>query len=134
MKAGFQELEHTADWALHVWAPTHEQLFETAARGMYHLMGIEGQGTAKETRRIDFLKGDPEEQLIAFLNELLFEIETEGFIFDEVVWTKDGTTLFALMKGCLGCKPAKEIKAATYHNLAVTGIDRGFETTIVFDV
>ena len=36
---GFEEITHTADWALRVWADDLEGLFAEAARGMYALSG-----------------------------------------------------------------------------------------------
>ena len=39
LPAGFLEVSHTADRSLRVWAPTMDELFSQAARGMYQLMG-----------------------------------------------------------------------------------------------
>jgi len=42
----YVEVEHTADWALRVWAPTLEELFVDAARGMYELAGAKPSPTS----------------------------------------------------------------------------------------
>jgi hypothetical protein len=36
-QAGFEEVSHTADWALRVWSPDFVGLLEQAARGMNFL-------------------------------------------------------------------------------------------------
>ena len=51
--AGFQEIEHTADWALQVWAPDLPILFTLAAEGMNSLAEVklaEGERVVEVTR------------------------------------------------------------------------------------
>jgi SHS2 domain-containing protein len=131
---GFQEVSHTADWELNVWAPDLVTLLEQAARGMYHLCGIELTTTPRLTRRIKLPFHDHEMLLIDFLTELLFLVETQGSAFDEFELEITGNQLIATLTGAEIESISKEIKAVTYHNLAIQETTRGLEASIVFDV
>ena len=54
--------------------------------------------------------------------------------FDRFDLSYDGERLSAEIEGVPVESLAKEIKAVTYHNLAVRETARGLEATIVFDV
>ncbi len=49
---GFREIEHTADWELHIWAPNLVALFEEAAGGMYKLSGTLLESRARVARSL----------------------------------------------------------------------------------
>lgn len=132
--AGYREIEHTADWELEVWGPDLPALFEQAARGMYALKGnhLEPQGGVE--RDLQLHAPDPESLLVAFLAELLFLEEVEGLGFDSFDLHLEPASLSARMSGAPVRSPGKDIKAVTYHNLAIRKTDRGLEVNIVFDV
>jgi protein archease len=132
--AGFQEVEHTADWALDVWAPTLEQLFEQAARGMLALTGIQLSPQAREARQLDLLAIDLESLLVNFLNELLYWGESECLAFDNFHLRIQGLHLTGRVEGAPIAEQNKEIKAVTYHNLVVRREAGVFRVRIVFDV
>ncbi|MEJ2597944.1 MAG: archease [Anaerolineales bacterium] len=134
VKAGFQEVEHTADWALEIWAPTLAQLFEQAARGMLALTGIELAAQAREIRQLDLLAIDLESLLVNFLNELLFWGENEYMAFDDFHLTIEGTHLTGWVEGAPIAAQTKEIKAVTYHNLVISHSAGEFRVRIVLDV
>jgi SHS2 domain-containing protein len=132
--AGFQEVEHTADWAIDVWAPTLEQMFEQAARGMLVLTGVELAPQARETRQLDLLAIDLESLLVNFLNELLYWEESECLAFDDFHLTIEGLHLTGWLAGAPIAVQIKEIKAVTYHNLMVHYDAGVFRVRVVFDV
>ena len=137
--AGFQEVEHTADWALDIWAPTLEQLFEQAARGMLLLAGIELAPQAREGRQLDLLAIDLEGLLVNFLNELLYWGESECLAFDVFHLSIRGLYLEGLhltgrVEGAPITTQTKEIKAVTFHNLVIHHDAGVFRVRIVFDV
>ena len=132
--AGFQEVEHTADWELHVWAPDVATLLEQAARGMYDLSHTQLSRTARVDRTITIAFSDRESLLVDFLSELLFFGEDENLAFDNFQLDFDGRELKAQIGGALIEGQAKEIKAVTYHHMAVREIENGLEVNIVFDV
>jgi SHS2 domain-containing protein len=131
---GFQERPHTADWALDVWAPDLIGLLQQAARGMYALMHARRQAEQRESYRFEIAAPDRETLLVTFLAELLYFTQRDDVAFDRFALTYDGERLIAEVEGAPIESVAKEIKAVTYHNLAVRETARGLEATIVFDV
>lgn len=132
----WEEIEHTADWALRVWGEDLRALFENAARGMVSLLGGEAdQARQPVSRTITLQAPDPEILLIDWLTELLYLIEEQGMIITQItVHRVADLTLEAEVVGMPGGKFSRHIKAATYHRLAIRRTDEGFTTTVVFDV
>jgi SHS2 domain-containing protein len=132
--SGFQEQPHTADWALYVWAPNLVGLLQQAAVGMYALMHARPRAEPRETYRFEIAALDQETLLVTFLSELLYFTQRDDVAFDQFDLVQEGERLMAEVEGAPIESIAKEIKAVTYHNLAVRETARGLETTIVFDV
>jgi SHS2 domain-containing protein len=137
----FLEIEHTADWALQVWAATLPELFVDAARGMFHLAVPAGAPPSTEPRpaglprTIAISAGDAESLLVTWLQELLYLSETEGVIFhDFSIERLTPTHLTAIVWAWPSSRPDKVIKAVTYHNLAIRRVDGGYSVALVFDV
>ncbi len=132
----WEELEHTADWALHVWGQDLRALFENAARGMVQLVGGEADPAETPIRHtIELEAPDPETLLVDWLSELLYLIEDRGIVFEDIaVRSLEGLRLTAEVAGRPGGRFTKHIKAATYHNLSIHCEAGRCETTIVFDV
>jgi len=132
--AGFQEVEHAADWALRVWAPQMSSLLEQAARGMLTLAGVKVADGPVCEREIEISYLDREQLLVKFLSEILFFIEQENLAFSEYHLSLDQDRLKARLRGYPVRSLEKAIKAVTYHNLEVRQTERGVEAYIVFDV
>ena len=131
----YQEIEHTADWALRVWAPTREALFVDAAEGMYALAGAQPAAASAERLGVELHGEDYESLLAAWLQEWLYYTEMRQLVFD-------GFEIQRLtpreVRGSANGRPAahldKLIKAVTYHNLRIEAKDGGYDVTVVFDV
>ena len=131
---GFEEIPHTADWSVRVWAPDLPSLFKEAARAMNSLSGtVIGDGP-RVTRRFETEAPDPESVLVAFLSELLYYQEQEALAFDAFDLRIEAQWLKVEMEGAQITSSEKAIKAVTYHNLKIEKTDQGVETMIVFDV
>jgi SHS2 domain-containing protein len=131
---GFREIEHTADWELKVWAPDLAGLLKQAAKGMYALMGACIRPESRQTRDVELKASDPESLLVAFLSELLYFSEQESLVFDGIGIELNGLSLRAHLDGAPLASIDKEIKAVTYHKLAVRKTELGYEVNVVFDV
>ena len=131
---GYREVEHTADWELEVWGPDMAALLERAARGMYHLMGVELDEGPRQQRRFELAADDREQLLVEFLVELLYLAESERLAFDRLDLEVVGHGLNAHLVGARVRSQTKEIKAVTFHRLEVRDTERGLETRVVFDV
>lgn len=132
---GFEEISHTADWSVRVWAKDLPSLFTEAARAMNSLSGTE-IGTGPRVRRAFAVEGpDAESLLVAFLSELLYYQEQDhGLAFDVFDLRVASQWLKVEMEGAPLASSEKAIKAVTYHNLKIEQTNEGLETTIVFDV
>lgn len=132
--SGFIEQAHTADLALKVWAPDYFGLLCEAARGMYALIGIELAVLPVCSKEITITGEDEESLLVAYLTELLFLCEHDGLAFNPFDFTLDCRSLRVSLTGFPILRLAKEIKAVTFHHLAIMHHGGQLETTIVFDV
>lgn len=128
------EIEHTADWELKVWGLELSDLFEQAALGMYTLAGLVLQSKPRLSRSIEMQNVDSESLLVDFLSELLYFSEVEEIGFDSFDICIIGCVLKAKLHGAPLDKISREIKAVTYHNLAINEGESGLEVRIVFDV
>lgn len=132
--AGYLEIEHTADWELKAWALELSDLFEQAALGMYALAGMVLQSRPRLSRSIELHNVDSESLLVDFLSELLYFSEVEEIGFDSFDIRINECVLNATLHGAPLETISREIKAVTYHNLAVKEGVSGLEVSIVFDV
>lgn len=131
---GFEEVSHTADWSVRVWAPDLPSLFREAARAMNSLSGtVIGTGE-RVSKTLEVEGPDVESLLVAFLSELVYYQEQENLTFDVFDLRIAGQWLKVAMEGAEIESVDKAIKAVTYHNLKIQRNAEGLETTIVFDV
>ena len=130
----WQEIDHTADLALHLWGDDLRDLFITAARGMFALIVPLGAIQPDQTAIITLEALDIETLLVDWLNELLYLAEVQGiaFAFIEIAHVS-ATRLQATVRGAPVTDYLNYVKAATFHNLIVTQTTDGYETEIVFD-
>lgn len=134
----YEELHHTADWCLRVWADDLPSLFAEAARGMNALSGAQPAPGPATRRTLSLSAPDAESLLVAFLSELVYAAEQERIMFAGfqvgMFERSDGLELKAEMDGTPLASATKTIKAVTYHNLQIRQTDGGYEVEIVFDV
>jgi SHS2 domain-containing protein len=131
---GFCEIEHTADWALRVWAPDFPELLRQAAQGMYMLSRISLADGPRLTREFEFPFTDRETLIVDFLSELLFCGEDENLAFDAFQIELTATTGKFQVSGAPILAQSKEIKAVTFHDLIVQENENDYAVNIVFDV
>lgn len=132
--SGFREVSHTADWELEVWAPDLANLLQQAVIGMYQLCEAEISDEPPLIKKITLHYSEPEILLIDFLTELIFFIESENLIFDDIDLQFRNGQLIADLKGSVYQSISKEIKAVTYHNLQIRKAGSGLVANIIFDV
>ncbi len=94
----WQEIDHTADLALHIWAEDLVDLFITSARGMFALIADVETIALSHTLPLTLVALDIETLLVDWLNELLFfsEIQSVAFVaftFDDLTSTRLQATL-----------------------------------------
>jgi SHS2 domain-containing protein len=135
MQSAYEEIEHTADWALRVRGQNLTDLFRNAAVGMLSLLDIEPVPGIAESRLIELAAIDTETLLVSWLEELLYPIEVEDVVVvDFQIEALKESQLKATIELKKIASITKEIKAVTFNELNIRTGDTGFETVIVFDV
>jgi SHS2 domain-containing protein len=134
--AGFEEIEHTADWSLRIYGRDLRELLTNAARGMSSLLVSNPDNIPAEiTEQMELDGQDAESLLVNWLSELAYRAEMEGVVFrDFELQNVTPQHLQASLKGGRVPNLQKHIKAVTYHNLEIVQTDDGLQTTVVFDV
>ena len=123
---GFTLLEHTADTGISAYGDTLEEALSWLATGMFSLI-VDPETVAPScSRTISLASSDREALAVDWLNELVYEHETTGFLLKEcrVTLGRGDTQLEALCHGesvdLSRHRILTVIKAATYHRLSVS--------------
>jgi len=110
------------------------ELLAAAAQGMLALMVVEAPPSKGTTRSIDMHAEDRESLLVAWLEDLLFELETRQVAPVQLALEAGDDWLRGSLMEVPCPAPQKPIKAVTFHNLEVNQTADGLEAQIVFDV
>ncbi len=142
----WRTIEHTADLAVEIEAPTLGRLFETGALALAGvLLGREAgsapgeaSGAARQWRELDLAAADREALLVDWLRELLFVQMTEGLVLTAAEVTgldaNRLTARAAFAEPAPGRPVERELKGVTYHDLVVERRGEGWFARVVFDL
>ena len=125
-------MDHTGEVELAIDAADERDVFADALAALAELLGVAGD--IPERRRVVASAGDRPALLAAWLEELLFLAESEGFEaerLESLSLTADG--LEADVAGRLG-EPPPLVKAVTYHRLEFARTESGYRARVVLDV
>jgi SHS2 domain-containing protein len=128
----YEWVEHTSELELEIEAATEGAVFLEALEAFAELVADE-QSADSERRELE-LRGDRESLLVAWLDELAFLAETEGFVPQQVTEfdLSDGV-LRASVSGHRG-DPRHLVKAVTLHRLLFAPEGDGWRARVVLDV
>ena len=131
----YEEIEHTADLAIKIKAPSLPELFAGAANAVLSISGIELSDQLHKQESISLKASDLETLLVSWLEELIFSIEVNHVGFQNCqVEINEELELLAKVDLVPIKRLQRLIKAVTYHNLSIQMVEQGYETVIVFDV
>ena len=140
LTSGFEPIEHTTDYGLKIWGDTLEELFGTAAIGMFSCMTELKDLKTNKHKTLVVKSNYLEELLIDWLNELNYVFTNEKILFNTFTIKLDKEK-FVIKAKCSGEKinPAQrelycEIKAVIFSDSKIKKTSRGYETTVLFDV
>lgn len=135
----FRLLAHTADIGLEATAPSVEELFVAAARGLKSLMFGASPTIATAQFDVALEAGDTAELLVAWLNEIL--------VFSEMAHVVPASFQIHDLKNCSltatlageSFDPSRHVveriaKAVTYHQLVVEKRDKGWYARVYIDL
>ncbi len=133
---GYEEVDHTAEWSLRVWAPNMTELFIQAAQSMLALVEVRPERRSQGSwREIELEAPDFETLLVDWLHELLYALETRYVTCAELdLQVEESPALKGRILEVPAPRPKKHIKAVTYHELNIEKRNGRLETVIVFDV
>jgi SHS2 domain-containing protein len=138
MKKDFEILDHTADVGIIAYGTDLSQAFANAARGLFSLITDLDDVEEILHRDAELTATDEENLLVEWLNELIYQFDTEGIIFKRFdIIRLDNTRLKARGYGEKVNKSKHKlkigVKAATYHMLKVDKGD-GCRVQVLFDI
>lgn len=138
--ARFEILEHTADVGIRAQAVDLPGVFEAATLGLLDIVGTWAPGS-EETEHVDvdIEAADVGALLVDWLGEVVYVGDSRDAVVTSLEM-KDVTRTSAT--GRLGIAPRDEaayeggtqVKAITYHRLAVEQTDDGWSATVYVDV
>ena len=139
MEKPFEIIDHTADIGIIAYGADIQHLFSNAAIGLFSLITEVDSIKENVQREIGLSSQDRENLLVEWLNEVLYIFDVERIVFKRFEFDKlNGSELKV---SCFGDKInlskqkiKREVKAATYHMLAINKEDNGYKAQIIFDI
>jgi SHS2 domain-containing protein len=129
----FRWVDHTSELELEIEAPTESSVFEEGARALSELLGP-ARDECSVRRQLSVAAPDRPALLAAWLEELVFLAESEGFVPMSVEAIElEPAQVAATVAGAIGGPPPL-IKAVTYHRLEFAPTGSGYSARVVLDV
>jgi SHS2 domain-containing protein len=134
----YRWVDHTAEVELEIDADSERGVLEDALRALAELLGVDGPSrhadTPGDVRSVAVEAGDRPALLAAWLEELVFLAESEGFVATHLLdLDLAATNLRATVSGVLD-EPPPLVKAVTYHRLSFEPAEAGYVARVVLDV
>ncbi len=133
-QSGYREIQHTADVAIEIWSDTLIGMINEAFEGLTALMGCNFTGENNWTVEYRTGDGDFVDQMIAFLNEIIYLLEKGTAVKDITIKEEDDQKFKIMMTCCNSVKVNILVKAVTYSSVRLTSTHDGYRMKIVFDV
>lgn len=138
-KMRFEVLDISGDVGIRAFGKSLEELFINAASGMYNLITDTEAVEGRKSIDVEVESHSLEGLLVSWLNELIFQFDTYGFIGKEIEikeFSERG------LKASLSGEDFDEmrhdkrllIKAATYHQLRIEKVGEDWKAEIIFDI
>ncbi len=134
----YKFLAHTADLKLRVYGQDYEELFRNGALGLASVLDAQVEKKLKRVRGGDKIEatGDGYPVLVAnFLNELLSLSAINKKVYPKVKILKlSPRAAVAQAAGLPADDFAREVKAVSYHDLAIKKTGRQFYIDLTLDI
>ena len=135
----YQAIDHTGDLGMLVFGADLRELFAHAAWGLFDLMTDAERIEPRLNRDLTVEAIDLEDLMVRWLGELLYAFDTHRFLAVNAAFhTLEPTRLRATLRGDIfdaARHPIDtEIKAVTYHQIAVERLGAGWQARVIFDI
>ncbi|MDB5350973.1 MAG: hypothetical protein JWN86_2220 [Planctomycetota bacterium] len=136
-----ETFDHTADVGFRVAAETLDDLFVTAAEGLFGYVVVNLEDVRpSESEAVSLSADTTADLLVTWLNELIFRCETRHRLYAnfDVHLSEDGLKLAASIAG-EPIDPDRhildhEVKAVTQHGLSLTHSDNRWVAELILDI
>ena len=138
----YEFFDHTGDIGVRVRAATVSDLFADAAAALTATLVDPSTVLGREREWVALSAPSLELLLVDWLNDLVFRFDVDEFVAARVSpridQQEDEWKLEATIEG-EHLEPARHrvkllVKGVTYHQLEIVKTDRGFETSVIFDI
>jgi SHS2 domain-containing protein len=135
----FTVLDISGDVGLTAFGDNLQEAFVNIAIGMYTLMtGLDAVAATKMIE-VSVENQSPDGLLVSWLNELIFQFDTYGFIGKKIDITEFSETRISAKIAGEEFDPERHegkllIKAATYHQLSIAKEDERWKISVIFDI
>ena len=138
-KTIYQPIDHTGDLGMRVFGVDLHELFAHAAWGLFDLMTDAERIEPRTSRDLTVEAIDLEDLMVRWLGELLYIYDTERFLIANAAFRiLEPTRLQATLHGepfdAARHPIDTEIKAVTYHQIAVERLDASWQARVIFDI
>ncbi len=139
MKKPYTLLDHTADLRIRITGANQAVLFQNAGLALADLICDPRTLTASESMIIDIEGDDPADLMVNYLRELLYLWSGNEKLIkavdildlsDHTLSARIHTAHYTSNRHAI----LNEIKAVTYHQIAVEATDNGWQAIVVFDI
>jgi protein archease len=135
----FRVLEHTADVGFEAFGLTREEVFVNAARALQDLSVDLGSIEAREKFAVEVEGENGAELLVNWLSQLLFLFDGEGWVFRHFeIASLQETALKGTAQGEKFDRARHhvklQVKAITYHQLALEQTSQGWRAQVYVDI
>ena len=135
----YQPLDHTGDLGMRVFGADLHELFAHAAWGLFDLMTDAQRIEPRSSWDLTVEAIDLEDLMVRWLGELLYIYDTDRFLAASAAFhVLEPTRLRATLRGepfdAARHPIDTEIKAVTYHQIAVERRDAGWQARVIFDI
>lgn len=139
MQPTFELFDHTADTGIRIFAGSLSELIQPATDGMYSVIGQLVSAGEGEQIVLQIQGDDPATMLRDYLQELLVFFDRDHRFAKEVECvTFDSQQLCVRVQlfdiDHERCVFLRELKAITYHELAIHTLEDGYEATVIVDI
>ena len=136
---GNATFDHTADIGLEAWGATFGEALAEAGLGLQAIMLDGGSVYPRQTRMFQVTADDAGALLVAWLSELLYAFDTDGWLSAAIdISVADPCKLSATARGEMFDDARHElgvgVKAVSYHDLVVRCEADGVRVRVILDV
>ena len=130
---GYIEIDHTADIAIAVTGNSLESLFIQSLLALKEIAGVKLKPCLDQEKKISLNSNTTESLLVAFLNEVLYFLESGKWPVCQCLCIKKNKIQFSYrLSNCV--VDGVELKAVTYNMMKIVEHSGYFSTAIVFDI